>query len=260
MEKSFYKRYINGEERQVWLELIEISKNTDCNEFDKDIFAVLDTTMQRVKHNIEIIVDRLGNFGYVFKENVEPDNKKHPIIYQSANESNKDIIKKMTKELAKWGNIPLSFRSFYENISCINLIGYFPQWYNQEREETLFLLDPLWIYEINSSYKYCLWFSENNVEMKQDDENGLYYYPFSSDEYFKEGISGAGFYGIYLNSKTLIDGNIYGFGIDITFMDYLRLCFRWAGFPALQWLQDEIHFDDPVLQFIKKISKDLLPI
>jgi hypothetical protein len=74
------------------------------------------------------------------------------------------------------------------------------------------------------------------------------------DYLHKANISGGGPYGIelpFLGADPVFANEAH----QLPFVDYLRLCFRWAGFPRL-----ERHADRPdVREFLKAMSKGLEP-
>jgi hypothetical protein len=79
----------------------------------------------------------------------------------------------------------------------------------------------------------------------------------------KERISGSGTYDIEFCKSFCLDPMVRNLGIDLaielelSFLDYLRICFRWGGFFNLQFIEPPT---DHTFEVIKKISKAMLPI
>ncbi|HEY7983409.1 MAG TPA: hypothetical protein VID73_04535, partial [Ktedonobacterales bacterium] len=56
--------------------------------------------------------------------------------------------------------------------------------------------------------------------------------PLAPDEHFKYGVSGGGSYEITVPNAAA-DAPLEGEWHETTFVAYLRICFRWGGFPGL---------------------------
>jgi hypothetical protein len=73
------------------------------------------------------------------------------------------------------------------------------------------------------------------------EEDGSCNLPIAPDEYHKYRYSGAGPYAVpCLN--TVADAPLLGEWHDTTFINYLRECFSWGGFPG--WARIETRPDD----------------
>lgn len=99
---------------------------------------------------------------------------------------------------------------------------------------------------------YLTWHikSDNTIFL---DANNNPYLQFSYDELTKEKISSNGGYGIKLSANREVDNKITGYDIKLSFIDYLRFCIKWAGFPNLHWFQEELK-DDSLFQKIKSMA------
>lgn len=95
---------------------------------------------------------------------------------------------------------------------------------------------------------------EIEEEGYQDADTGLYICEVAPDALHKSNYSGGGpieflFPDFGIDGKLRCDGYDYGY-----FVDYLRECFQWGGFPRLK------DSKKPPLKEIKFLTKDLLPI
>lgn len=63
---SYLQRYIDGEYEQVWNDLFLLGPAVRSEAQYPDIYAVVQETMRRVRHNIEYLIPRLVQIGYVF--------------------------------------------------------------------------------------------------------------------------------------------------------------------------------------------------
>lgn len=81
----------------------------------------------------------------------------------------------------------------------------------------------------------------------------LYRLGFSGDYLHKFGISGGGGYEIGLPCPAA-DGLVRGEWHNTTFVNYLRICFRWGGFPGLE------HAKALPLKDLAYLTEGLLPI
>ena len=87
-------------------------------------------------------------------------------------------------------------------------------------------LDPLYIYPLEDVLR-----SIRRQSAHADAEE--YYAELAPDEYFKYFVSGGGPYAIRIpdaRADALLEGEWH----ETTFVDYLRICFRWAGLPGLE--------------------------
>ncbi|MGZ3680587.1 MAG: hypothetical protein ACXWQR_18930 [Ktedonobacterales bacterium] len=84
-------------------------------------------------------------------------------------------------------------------------------------------LDPLWVYP----FTYARDFLEGSTTPEL---------AVAPDEYFKLGEPGGGYYTIALPNASA-DARVDYEWHDMTFVNYLRICFRWGGFPGLECKQ-----------------------
>ena len=63
---SYLERYMNGEYEQVWDDLLELGPVVRQEHLYADALAVARETMRRVRRNIEELIQRLIDLGFVF--------------------------------------------------------------------------------------------------------------------------------------------------------------------------------------------------
>jgi len=63
---SFLERYRNGEREEVWSDLDSLGGAVRQAQYLPDAQAVAEETMKRVRHNVELLVERLDTLGYEF--------------------------------------------------------------------------------------------------------------------------------------------------------------------------------------------------
>lgn len=236
MMKQILENYKNAQSPRIfWNEFILSSNSID----DKVEDELVNYLMKQVKTNLEKLEDLLPEIGYVFA------NEQKNII-------NHNDINELIKVVNIYGIIPKSILKFYEIVGSVDLRGGFTKWKNNKDVP---VLDPLLILPVSDILDYTKWHIKHNENIFLDENSNPYLW-FSYDELTKDGISGDGGYGIELSSKSSIDGKFSNYGIELNFIDYLRLCFKWAGFPNLHWFQEELK-DDKLFQEIKRIGSSL---
>jgi hypothetical protein len=215
-------RYRAGDHRGVWTDLVALGADVCSPPHAADALAVTQETMRRVKANVRTIVQRLDAMGYVFASKATP----------SASPANQ--IRAFEKQ---HGLLPLSLRAFYEIVGEVNLIGTHP---DIDPEGNTIATDPLVVYG----------FDERLVEY--DDDDGL---PSSitiaPDDLHKANTSGGDSYEMVIPSSHA-DGELLNERHGLLFVDYLRLAFRFGGFPGYEGIVDTPHV-------LAELARDLEP-
>jgi hypothetical protein len=130
------------------------------------------------------------------------------------------------------GTLPLSVKSWYEVIGSVNLIGVFPA--TVARKELSLELDPLLIVPVDSLIGQFPCDTPEEWEEARDDD-GMIEVDLAVDADLKYNYSGSGGYTIRVPCKafdTTVDLSGY-YASSPTFVNYLRMCFRWAGMFGL---------------------------
>jgi hypothetical protein len=89
------------------------------------------------------------------------------------------------------------------------------------------------------------------LDYNEDEE--FFYASIAPDIHHKSNMSGGGGYDVELPNGS-VDFILLNEGHDFTFVEYLRLSFRWGGFPGLQ------DYDGKPTDLLNLLTKDLLPL
>ncbi|TDA66424.1 MAG: hypothetical protein D9V45_05720 [Chloroflexi bacterium] len=216
---TFLNRYLKGEYVQVWSELLEYGESVRQEPILSDALAVSQETMARAKTNIERLIPRLTEIGFQF---FAPE-----MVYGLPKQRDLNYLHELEEQV---GLIPLSMQICYEKIGFVLLMGTHPEWKNYFTKD--FLIDPLVILPIESGLEeFQQW--QWRQETFGDKVTGGFQFPLSPDIYHKSNISGGDPYSIGLPNAA-IDAPLIGERHNTTFVDYLRICFKWGGFPGFE--------------------------
>ena len=230
MPTNFLDRYLQGEQEPVWDELLALGGAIRQEPLFTEALAVTRETMRRARYNIELLVLRLNAIGYVF--GVYPnDRRKLPGYTGPHNPPGQDIANKISKleALEGIGSLPLSLQVFWEIVGEVNFIGYHPAWPE--------FSDPLVIFPIEAiHYDYTEW---RELVDEGDPEARQFGLQLSPDVYHKDNVSGGEPYSMRVPNFA-IDGMLEYERHSTTFVNYLRITFRYGGFPGVQWAKGAI--------------------
>ncbi len=155
-----------------------------------------------------------------------------------------DVMARINELESLVGTLPLSLSAWYEIVGSVNFIGTYSAWDLLRLEHGT---DPLFVYPLDVALDMAHTYTDMGV-WQADPVLSL-----APDEYHKFGVSGAGAYGIRLPCEAA-DAPLLLEWHNTTFVNYLRICFRWAGFPGLE------RAPHPPLEDIEQLTRDLLPI
>ncbi len=272
---SFIDRYQRGECEQVWAELQALGGHIREEPFYSDALAVAYETMRRVRHNIELLVPRLEasgyRFGYDWMNGTEADFvTRQPMVFAPPKPGVQERIAELE---AIVGTLPLSLRAYYEVVGELNLVGEPPKTWH-DWVSTPDGLDALYVDRIEAAFEAMLWedvygdMSTEEWDLPDPDEEDLcdsraYYalphdcrlIPIAPDEWHKYNISGCGGYEIAVPNPSA-DARLLTERHRTTFVNYLRICLRWGGFPKLEQLATE----PAQVSGLATLTRDLLPI
>jgi hypothetical protein len=254
---SFLERYERGENEQVWDELIALGAAVREEPLHADALGVARETMRWARHNIALLETRLRSLGYQFgyawwdpdyrdllEENAPPSGFAGP---------RSDVQRQLAKLDARVGPLPLSLRAWYEHIGAVNFVGMYPvedpadpggftcyaqyvrsgarrQGRRFTQDDCPHDLDPLFVDSLDSLLQHLDRLEELGLPIKRD---GTCELDLAPDEWLKYGVSGGGPYVIKVPDPAADAAFLYEWH-DTTFVNYLRVCFRWAGFPGLE--------------------------
>ena len=199
-------RYLAGAYRDVWQELVALGPSVRERPHAADALAVARETMRRVDANVRTVVQRLSAMGYAFG----PSRAHAP--------PNADAQKRIAKVEKQVGPLPLSLRAFYEVVGEVNLIGVHAR---LAPADGAIAVDPLVVYGID------------NVLAALDDDTDAdsQAVPIAPDDLHKADTSGGDPYEVAV-PEPRADGELLNERHHLLFVDYLRLCFRFGGFPG----------------------------
>ena len=244
---SLYDRYQKGLHQEVYDELLAMQEHIYEPDMYEEALLVMREMMRRVRSNIEVLLPRLSEMGYLFRkggfwDNFSPEEKarleiEYPLFQPPTLETLEQVA--LLEHLT--GPLPLSLKCWYEVVGTVNLIGLFPangRGYGP-------VLDPLYVESIEMVLQMVTRF----VEMGEWEEEPVLL--LAPDRFHKYGYSGAGAYTMALPCKA-VDAPFLDEPHHTTFVNYLRICMRWGGFPGLE---EENRLTGEELDFL---TKDLL--
>ena len=240
-------RYLAGEHKEVWAELVALGPSVREEAHAPDALAVAYETMQRVEANVATVVERLTAMGYVFAPRGSSMNPfsglvgaflkaRDTILGQPSTPKGGSRAKverahippgaDVTSELVafekQFGVLPLSLRAFYEVVGEVNLIGHHP---TLDPPDNPITTDPLVVYGLDEG---ALEYDEDSEE-----EGAPVAITIAPDDLHKANISGGDPYTMELPDPRA-DGELVGERHELFFVDYLRLCFAFGGFPGYE--------------------------
>ena len=229
---GLHDRYLKGFHQEVYDELLATHANALEEPVYDDAHLVAKEIMKRVRYNIKLLIPRLRDLGYQFGkgffDDMSPEEKAKveldaPVCKEPDPKAPEKVL--LLEQLT--GTLPLSLKCWYEEVGSVNLIGLFPSSNNRSFSiNDGCNLDPLFIYSLDMALTMVNYHTSAGV-WQRDPRLSL-----SPDNYFKYGISGAGAYAIRLPHKAF-DAPLLLERHNTTFVNYLRICFQWGGFPGL---------------------------
>lgn len=144
---------------------------------------------------------------------------KDPAIFRPAGNESKKELDTFEKKLG--GPLPLSLRSWYEQVGLVNLMGYHEALNPETGSESP---DPLVIDPLREAAE--AWFG-TELEFEGDKIE----LPLAPDDVHKAFSSGGDPYAMKLPDSAA-DGAFLNEWHHTTFVSYLRIVFQWGGFPG----------------------------
>jgi hypothetical protein len=204
----FLERYQAGEHKKVWTELVALGADVRRDPYAADALAVAHETMRRVESNIRTVIERLQAMNYSFAD--EAGARKPP--------QTRAAIAAFEKE---FGILPLSLRAFHEIVGEVNLIGSHP---GVNPRGGSVAADPLVVYGLHDQL----------VELDDEDEDASIIV-IAPDDLHKADTSGGDSYAMAIPDPRA-DGELVNERHGLLFVDYLRMCFQFGGFPGYDGL------------------------
>ena len=220
-----FDRYLAGDHRQVWKDLMALGDQALGQDHAADAAAVAYETMERVAGNVRTLADRLQGLGYRF---VYPgsDGGFFGLRKARAHEPHvppaTDVSGTISAiEQAIGGPLPLSLRAFFEVVGEVNFNGDHPSIAPPDSEVAP---DPLMV--CSAEEALAMLESEDF-----DDEDGSRI-EFAPDALHKANVSGGSPYSIAVPNPAA-DALVEDGPRGVTFVEYLRTAIlAWGGFPG----------------------------
>jgi hypothetical protein len=235
-------RYLRGECDAVWNELRSYAALG--GDLLEEARAVAYETMNRVARGADRLSERLAARGW---QPLSGELRTRP------GAKDREVMGRI--EQITGAPLPVSLRAFWELVGGINFV-----WDNKTGDSPdlgmdlpMEEMDPLCVDPPEMvTHLFEDWEAEKSgVDPEFVDPFNL---DLAPDYWTKANYSGGGPYGIelpFLGADPVFANEAH----ELPFVDYLRLCFRWAGFPRL-----ERHADRPdVREFLRVMTKDLEP-
>ncbi|HEY9296200.1 MAG TPA: hypothetical protein VIQ31_07470, partial [Phormidium sp.] len=222
---TFLERYKSGEYEQVWTELLARGSSIRNEPLLEDALAVARETMARTRTNIEMLIERLQAINYEFED--------PGIVFIPPQP---DIREQIASLESLAGVIPLSLRAWHEIVGTVSLRGFHPDW--GKFFAFALVVDPLdYVLVECDAWKY-------------DCDEEPFQFPVATRP--DGGIP----YVIEVPNAS-IDAPLLEELHSTTFVNYLRICFRWGGFPEFEKYRrdNEIYLK----HFQKLKSKEAIP-
>jgi len=266
----FFERYMAGDHTRVWSDLVGLGAAVREDPNAVDALAVAYETMRRVERNVRTVVERLLKMNYEFRTpgmaldawteraesltSIDPTkmimgNANSPHLQKllslfsvgrerlanqvaAAKRTPRDLtirahvppsgqVRKQVARLEKIvGSLPLSLRAFYEVVGAVDWIGTHP---SLAPDSSDICPDPLVVFSIEDTLE----------EGEQGMEEGDAFVTIAPDDLHKADTSGGDPYQIAVPDPRA-DGELLNERHQLFFVDYLRLCFRFGGFPGYE--------------------------
>jgi hypothetical protein len=120
------------------------------------------------------------------------------------------------------GRLPFALRCWFEQVGVVNLMGRHPDW-RYDYSDPLVVEAP--VNHIES--EYAAWQADRDTEW----DRGAFVVALAPDYLHKADVSGGAPYAMAVPNDGL-DGLLRGERHQTIFVNYVRLCFRWGGFPG----------------------------
>jgi uncharacterized protein DUF6745 len=204
-------RYLAGEHEAVWRTLLALGAAVREDPHAADALAVAYETMGRVEANVRTVSDRLVRLGFTGSDG--------PLHAPPARTVGTQI-----RELEKiTGTLPISLRAFYEIVGSVDWNGQLAGLLPSTRPQ---VADPFVVLPIEAA-----------IETARDfDDAEEKWVLIAADGLMKANTSGGDPYQIEVPNASA-DGVLRFECHDLNFVEYLRLVFRWGGFPGYEGME-----------------------
>jgi hypothetical protein len=239
-------RYRNGDHEGVWSDLEGLGERVREPRYLGPARAVARETMQRARRNIETIVRRLHEMNYRFSVLDPQAAQRGDQPFVPAMASAAEQLRKLEREGMV---LPLSLEAWVEQVGSVNLMGAHSKlcFLGNEEDFPYLFADPLMV-DVSLSHIA----GEDAVDgidcvIALDDEGK------AGGAALHLGYYKPDFYLVRLPDQHA-DTKLRGERHKIHFVSYLRLAFRWGGFPG--WEQ----YDEPPEKELAALTEGLVEV
>ena len=247
---TYLDRYRNGEYEPVWAELLALGEQVRSEPLYSDALAVARETMGRARANVERLVPRLLEVGYQF---AYPQAQDGPLRYSVFDPPDAGMPEQIATLERVVGPIPLALRAWYEVGGSVSFIGAHPTLAPAPQDgapavySDPLVVDPIEI--VLAEFRDWFWLSSDHPSGKIPP----FHIPIAPDASRKANRSGGASYAIEVPNAAA-DALVLNEPHTTTFVSYLRLAFRWGGFPGFA---DAAQRPTELLAYL---TRDLLPL
>ncbi|HLK85834.1 MAG TPA: hypothetical protein VKT27_04945 [Candidatus Binataceae bacterium] len=208
-------RYIAGEHEKAWEELIALGPSVRADPYAADALAVAYETMRRVNLNVGEVTARLRAIGYRF-------------AYEAGvhDPPGRSVHRQIARLEKKVGALPFALRAFYEVVGMVNWMG---EHASLAPRGGSVAPDPLVVYPLEGAL----------ADAEESFEDGEGFIVIAPDDLQKSNTSGGEPYGIAI-PDACADAELLNERHELHFVAYLRLVFRWGGFPGYEGVDIDV--------------------
>jgi hypothetical protein len=214
-------------------------------DFEKEAKDLVYALMRRVRHNVELILERLESSGYLF---VEAENYVSPSANVSA------VIDAFEEKTPLC--VPLVLRAWTETVGSVSLMGTHPGWpmityHGLGGPGRAAIADPL-VVSWHPEYATSSW--KEWKSMPQGFRKESFMLDFAPDRGHKAHYSSSGSYNLPAPSVPAIDALVINDDdakYQRTFLDHLRDSFKHGGFPG--WRD----YDNAPIESLNELARGL---
>ena len=251
LSMTLYDRYIKGQTEEVYQDIAALKQTAFLPGNIREIEKVLTETFHRVAYNLDIIYSELQNINYLFKTEFEYNFQRPLHKPLSDTES---LLTVLDKAVESYGFVPLSLKFFYRIVGGVN----FGWDYETSKDFMWRMADPIQVASLDDLVNEVTdddW-KENMEDYFSDDKDGTVFLELAADDLHKDNVSGGPPYSLDITKSPSIDSKFRNEPNETTFINYLRICFKYCGFPGLARPDTKNDYQT----FFDKVKPHLKPI
>ena len=232
---SYFARYQQGDREKVYAELMAAGDLSQSPALRDEARAVAVETMTRLKHNLELLAQRLTAIGY------SPTGA-------MLSPPDEGALAKLEND---FGPLPLSLHAFYAIVGGVSFEGKSDG--ASATASRLADADPLVVFSAADAYGELEPHKRSAAKLGAGASRAPMQVIIAPDALGKARTSGGPAYAIRVPSGAA-DAPLLHERHGLPFVAYLRLCLAWGGFPDLERAQRKPR------ALIRRLTKDFLPI